>query len=153
MLIDNIRFLRQQRDYDCLIACCKMVLDYLGIHKNDRWLRRRLADGEVTPFPNIVRLTRALGLVTVTAKWGQPATFAPYIESGLPVIVAVDTDYADLWPYVPNHAVVIVGFDDDVVYVNDPQLDEPLFAVDIDTFMLAWSHRDYQYAVIQLAEQ
>ena len=153
MLIDNIKHWRQQRDYDCLIACCKMVLDYLGIQKDDHWLRRCLASGDVTPFPNIDRLTSALGLITITAKWGQPATFAPYIESGLPVIVAVDTDYADLWPHVPNHAVVIVSFDNDIVYVNDPQLNEALLAVDIDTFMLAWSHRDFQYAVIQLAEQ
>lgn len=152
MLLNDIRLWRQQRDYDCLVACCKMVLDYLGIRKDEQWLRARLAIGDITPFPNIKRLTDELGMVSVIATWGEPTTFEPYIEAGLPLIVAVDTDNVNYWPYVANHAVVVIGFNDNSVFVHDPnQSGEPL-EVEIGNFMLAWSRRDFQYAVIQLTE-
>ena len=150
MLLNDIKLWRQRRDYDCLVACCKMVLDYLGINKDEHWLRTRLAIGDITPFPNIKRLTDELGMVSVIAKWGEPTTFEPYIEAGLPVIVAVDTDSSNYWPYVANHAVVMIGFNNEMVFVHDPNQRESPLEVDIDTFMLAWSRRDFQYAIIQL---
>ncbi len=152
MLLNNIKFWQQRRDYDCLIACCRMVLDYLGINKDERWLRIRLVVGDVTPFPNIQRLADELGMVSIIASWGEPATFKPYIEAGLPIIVAVDTDNFAYWPYVANHAVVVVGFTDNVIFVHDPNHRESPLEIDLDTFMLAWSRRDFQYAVIQLAK-
>lgn len=76
--------------------------------------------------------------------------FDPYIESGLPVIVAVDADTADQWPYYRDHAVVVIGFNDEYVFVNDPAQAEAPLEIDIDTFLLAWANRDYQYAVIRL---
>jgi len=105
----------------------------------------------VTPFPNIANLADALGLVVEIHTDGTLERFEPYIESGLPVIVAVDADDPQDWPYVRHHAVVVIGFDDQHVFVNDPAQLETGLAVDLNTFMLAWSRRDYDYAVIRLA--
>lgn len=76
--------------------------------------------------------------------------FGPYIESGLPIIVAVDGDDPTQWPYYNHHAIVVIGFDDEFVYVNDPAQPETGLAVDVVNFQLAWSRRDYVYAVIRL---
>lgn len=103
-----------------------------------------------TPFSNIKRLANVLGLVVECDEWATLATFAPFLEDGLPIIVAVDSDAPDQWPYYGNHAVVIVGFNDDEVYINNPAVSAAPEVVEMNTFLWAWSRRDYEYAVIRL---
>ena len=69
------------------------------------------------------------------------------------MLIAVNAEDSQTWPYVGNHAVVVVGFDDQYVFVNDPaQMGAPL-EIDTSTFLLAWSYRDYEYAIIRLAKE
>jgi predicted double-glycine peptidase len=128
-----------------------MVLDYLGIEKDEAWLWRLLTAEHVTPFSHLARLAPALGLVVEVHTEGVLEQVGPLLESGLPLIVAVDADSPSYWPYVRHHAVVVVGFDEHHVFVNDPAHPEAPLAVDRDTFLLAWSRRDFQYSVIRLA--
>ncbi|MBV7326925.1 C39 family peptidase [Chloroflexi bacterium TSY] len=153
MLLNNFNHWQQRHEDDCLVACCKMVLSYLGIEKSESWLWQLLSSGDVTPFPHVKILADELGL-NIEYGYGRDdlTLFAPYLETGLPVIVSVDADRSDEWPYVDNHAVVVVGFDDTHVYVNDPALSDTPLAVDIDLFLLEWSNRGYQYAVLSLTE-
>lgn len=65
----------------------------------------------------------------------------------------MNADIATEWPYYRDHAVVVVGFDDVHVFINDPAQVEAPLAVDIDTFLLAWANRNYEYAVMRLAEE
>ena len=154
MLLSNIANRSQRAEADCLVACCQMVLDYLGIQRNYEWLIKMLETTEIgTPFSNIEKLKERLGVAIERAEQGTLTTFAPYLESGLPVIVAVDADQPDLWPHYPHHAVVVVGFSADEVYVNNPAAGDAPQAVAIDTFLWAWSRRDYEYAVIRLVEE
>ena len=152
MLLSNIRNWRQQHEDDCLVASCKTVLDYLGIERDEEWLWHRLLAGEVTPFPHIKTLAATLGVVVEVQTDGTLEIFESLIESGLPVIVAVDADNPRYWPYVRHHAVVVIGFDAQRVVVNDPAQPEEPLEVDVDTFLLAWSRRNYQYAVLRLQE-
>ena len=152
MLLDNFRHWQQQHEDDCLVACCKMVLDYLGITKSEAWLWHRLSSGDVTPFPTVAKLADELGLTVEVAYWGSLTTFGAYIESGLPILVAVNADDPKDWPYVSNHAVVVIGFDDQHVFVHDPAQPETPLEISIASFLLAWSNRDYEYAVIRLAQ-
>lgn len=153
MLLSDFKHRRQQHEDDCLVACCKMVLGYLGIEKSESWLWQRLRTGTVTPFTNVSILAAELGLSIAVERWGDLATLAPAIEAGLPVIIAVDADNPEDWPYVGHHAVIVVGFNDHVVFVHDPaQLTAPL-EIGIKAFLLAWANRDYQYAIIRLAEE
>jgi hypothetical protein len=69
-----------------------MALDYLGIEKDEDWLWRRLGAGDVTPFLYLEKLTAALGVGVEVHTGGVLEDFGPYIESGLPIIVAVDAD-------------------------------------------------------------
>jgi hypothetical protein len=68
----------------------------------------------------------------------------------VPIIVAVDSDAPDQWTNYQNHAVVVVGFSLTEVYVNNPAVNAMPEIVDVNTFLWAWSRRDYAYAVIRL---
>ncbi|MEZ4865079.1 MAG: C39 family peptidase [Caldilineaceae bacterium] len=153
MLLSGIRNKQQQDEYGCLVVCCQMILGYLGIDKDEEWLWKQLRAGSITPFSKVQNLATDLGLVVERSSWQDDLRlFEPYIESGLPVIVAVDADHTAYWPYYRDHAVIVIGFDEAHVFVNDPAQAEAPLAVDIGTFLLAWANRDYEYAVIRLAE-
>jgi ABC-type bacteriocin/lantibiotic exporter with double-glycine peptidase domain len=150
VLLSNINNWRQRHEADCLVACTAMVLDYLGIRRNYDWLTKVLVTTEIgTPFPNLENLEAALGVGIELAVDGTLTTLAPILESGLPIIVAVDSDAPDLWPYYHDHAAVVIGFTTDTVFVNDPAHPQTL-EIDLKTFLLAWLNRDYEYAVIRL---
>ena len=44
--------------------------------------------------------------------------------------------------------MVVVGFDEQTIYVNDPVFDEHPISVPIIEFELAWMAFDYRYSVI-----
>lgn len=154
MLLSNLEHRRQRRETDCLVACTAMVLEYLGIRRTDAWLSKLLETTTIgTPFFNLTKLQAALGVDIELAEQGTLATFATILESGLPVIVAVDSDDAAHWPHYHHHAVVVIGFDADQVYVNNPAVADAPQAVQIETFLWAWSQREYEYAVIRLVAE
>jgi hypothetical protein len=79
----------------------------------------------------------------------------------LPVIVAVRTDDLPHWinrtdlaaeEKATDHAVVVVGLDRDNAYVNDPDFEQVPQVIELNEFLLAWSDRDYEYAVIGLED-
>jgi ABC-type bacteriocin/lantibiotic exporter with double-glycine peptidase domain len=158
VLLSNIEHRAQRaperREADCLVACAAMVLDYLGIRRQYGWLSRVLETTAIgTPFSHLEKLRDALGVGVELGENGTLATFEPLLDSGLPIIVAVDTDDPEQWPHYPNHAVVVVGFSTEQMYVNNPAVSEAPQEIEVETFLWAWSRRDYEYAVIRLAEE
>jgi hypothetical protein len=137
-----------------------MVLDYLAVPVNYQRLRQMLGTTAAgTPFPHVDRL-RARGLF-VERGWGNTETLWTHLTFGLPVIVAVRTDDLPHWikrtdvadeEKATDHAVVVVGLDSDNVYVNDPDFEQAPQIVELNEFLLAWSDRDYEYAVIGLED-
>lgn len=92
---------------------------------------------------------------------GDLSLLGSSIDRGIPVIVAVETQYLPYWSHPVHgrtqsvrHAVVVVGMDgpasaaDSTIYLNDPAFDHAPQSVRLDWFHLAWLERDYQYAVI-----
>lgn len=154
MLLLGIKH-RQQTQADCLASCAAMVLAYLGIPCEYSHLLRILgttADG--TPFTNLKRLASTLNLAVVYSKDRETLTiFERCIRIGLPVIVAVQTWPLAYWqPVDTGHAVIVVGMDAEAVYLFDPYFTEAPQVVDLDSFLTAWSERDFEYAIIGLAE-
>lgn len=152
MLLEGFKN-RQQKQYnDCLVACCQQILENFGIEKSDSWLWSLLvsSQGEYTVFTYLKKLEGSLGIVVELHRYGTIADFEQYIELGLPIIVAVSADIPNDWPYYRDHAVVVIGFDDEAVYVNDPAQSETGLHVDNIDFLHAWNLRDFQYAVIRL---
>jgi ABC-type bacteriocin/lantibiotic exporter with double-glycine peptidase domain len=154
VLLSNLRHRQQRREADCLVACVAMVLAYLGIQRGYEWLSNVLETTAIgTPFFHVAKLRDALGVTIELGEQGGLATFESLLDLGLPIIVAVHSDEIDLWPHYPNHAVVVVGFSAEQVYVNNPGVADAPQEVAINTFLWAWSQRDYEYAVIRLTEE
>jgi ABC-type bacteriocin/lantibiotic exporter with double-glycine peptidase domain len=140
---------RQQNDGDCLAACAAMLVTYLGRSLDYARLRQLL---NVQPFGAPAGNIRRLAQLNLNVTYSQTDLngLKAMVQQGRPVIVFVKTGELLHWAYSTDHALVVVGYDDDYLYVNDPDRDEtetPL-AVPRGDFELAWLERDYYYALI-----
>jgi predicted double-glycine peptidase len=90
-----------------------------------------------------------LGL-SVSFGRGTLADLEAHLQLGEPSIVFLRTGELPYWTQDTGHAVVVVGVDNDAVYVNDPAFDQAPHRVSRDDFVLAWLDFDYDYAVITL---
>lgn len=137
----------QENDGDCLAACTAMVLQYLQRplpYSQIRQLLKIRAYG--APAGNVRYLTQ-LGFAVVFSQIDMPG-LEDWIEQGQPVMTFVRTGDLPHWHYTTDHAVVVVGYDDDALYLNDPNENKAPIAVPRGDFELAWLERDYAYAVI-----
>ena len=138
---------KQSQRADCLAACAAMVLDYIECPCSYQRLLDLLNIKLIgAPSSNILQLAR-LG-VSVVHDAGSLEELESQIAQGRPCIVFLDTGELPYWSEATFHAVVVVGMDDEYVYVNDPAFDQaPQFATWGD-FDLAWIARGYYYAVV-----
>ena len=70
------------------------------------------------------------------------------LQEGHPVIVFVRTGELPYWTYSVDHALLVVGYDENILYVNDPAHPKAPITVPQGDFELAWLERDYFYALI-----
>lgn len=155
-----VSLVRQRRQADCLVACAKMVFDYLLLPASYEWIRLTLGTTESgTPFSRLQRLQPRA--VTVIHDEGNLSALQLYLELGLPIIVDVRTWTLHHWRQRTDiaeeerdteHAIVVIGADDDNVYVNDPDFAYAPIALGHDEFLAAWQERENRYAVLQLTE-
>ncbi len=139
---------QQRRQAECLAACAAMVLDYLQVSASYEMLVKRLQIGYAgAPFRNL-RYLEALG-VSVLIEQGQIETLRLCLAKQLPPIVFVATQMLSYWDQATQHAVVVVGIDDNSVYLNDPNFADAPKAVPLAEFDLAWLEMDEFYALIQ----
>lgn len=148
---------RQLRDGDCLPACAAMAFTHLGLLVDFERLRQQLAITRIgAPFSNLARL-KAWGVV-VEVGHGNLATLQDRLSTGHPVIVAVATELLPYWMTRSDiaeanreteHAVVVVGLENETVYINDPDFDVAPQSVEVDWFVAAWQHQRFRYAVIR----
>jgi hypothetical protein len=134
-----------------------MVLAYLGIATNYERLTRQLGiENSSIPFSTIDQL-RSWWLA-VDRKQGNIEILQAHLAARQPVITPVDTAILPYWitrldidddERATDHAVVIVGMDDRLVYVNDPDFIEAPQAIEYDWFHDAWRHHARWYAVIR----
>ena len=66
-----------------------------------------------------------------------------------PPIVFVQAGELPHWQdCISQHAIVVVGLDEQAVQILDPAADPSPISVSIGDFLLAWSELDYIYAVL-----
>jgi ABC-type bacteriocin/lantibiotic exporter with double-glycine peptidase domain len=138
---------QQNSDGDCLAACAWMAFAHIGRSYPYADLLKRLGIRSYgAPASNILRLADSTyGVIySQTDMNGLHA----YLDRGLPVIVFVRTQELPYWSFGVDHALLVVGYDDASVFVNDPDLSEPNKRISTGDFELAWLERDYFYAVI-----
>lgn len=143
-----VAHVQQRGESDCLVACVDMVLKYLNAPMDYQRLFKALRTNEQTgtPFPNIQRLEK-LG-ITVVFQQGTLFQLYKFLQNGWPVIRPVKTQELHHWEMDTDHAVVVVGMDDQWVYINDPAFARAPIPVAHGDFDLAWLERDEYYAVL-----
>ena len=141
---------RQQRQQaDCLATCAAIVLDYLQVPNDYDRLCQLLKVRHIgATFHNLKQLER-LG-VTVLVDKGEETDLRTSVELGLPPIVFVKTAELPYWDEALGHAVVVVGFEDNTIYLNDPAFPDAPKQAPVDEFLLAWIDADQFYALIRL---
>ena len=128
-----------------MAACVAMALDYLGISAAyDRLLNLLHITNEGTLF-SYVRQIETLG-ITVVYKQGDLAELHSHLLNNRPCIALVATGELPYWKTATYHTVVVIGLDDQNVYLNDPVADTGGIAVSRGDFDLAWLDRDEYYA-------
>ncbi len=151
-VILQIPHLTQEQEGDCLAVCAAMVFAYLGLDVSLQKLRAILGvmPGYGAPASNVLRL-QSLG-IHVEYRQGTLATIHRCLLRAQPVIAFVTTGQLQYWTYSTQHALLVVGMDDESVYLNDPHLTFGPIAVPIGEFDLAWLEQDEMYAVMTRQE-
>ncbi len=150
MTLLSVSHLRQQKSADCLAACAAMVLEYLQVPVNYTQLLRILRVEYFGAFFRNLQHLESIGVHVLLGE-GNFDTLQKHLETGLPIIVPVVTKELPYWNVETHHAVVVVGMDDEIIYINDPYFEE-LQEVSLDDFHLAWLAKEFLYAVISLDE-
>lgn len=138
---------QQRQEADCLAACAAMVLAHLGKNPDyNRLLKLLKVKPFGTPGRNLKNLA-SLG-VEVIYREGSLNEVKDHLLNGRPCIALVRTAELAYWTYSIDHAVVVVGFDEKTIYLNDPAFETSPQAVSVTEFELAWMEFDYRYSVI-----
>jgi len=141
----------QDTDGDCVAACVAMVLDYIGVSvPYERLIAILKTEWFGTVTSRILALEQ-LG-VRIIYKQGTLAELRAHLLNKQPPIAFVATRELPYWNTDEKHAVVLVGIDDEYVYLNDPAFPRAPIPVLIGDFDLAWLEWDELYAVLMKRE-
>jgi ABC-type bacteriocin/lantibiotic exporter with double-glycine peptidase domain len=144
-----IEHIPQENEAGCLAACSQMVLRFLGIRKSQRNLNRlfQLTSFGV-PFSRLTRLER-FGVVVSIETFGHEHELIHAIDQQIASIVFLRTNHLPYWQADTQHAIVVVGYDENNFLVNDPAFEQAPQRVSMSSFLLAWNDMDYAYALIK----
>jgi len=132
---------KQSGPRNCLPACARMVLSYLGQSHSEVELASQLGMTELgTPGSRLLRSSSVLqvefGPLTLSLVYDR-------LNAGTPVIALVRTLFLDYWQADLAHAVVVVGYDDQHLLLNDPALQDAPQRATPTGFLAAWGEFDY----------
>lgn len=118
VLLPIPHFEQSQHGY-CLPACVRMVLAYQGRQMREQELAEILGTQSFgTPISH-VNILQAYQY-QVTYRSFSETELKTYLLQGIPVIVRVWTGMLTYWTEETFHVVVVVGYDEAQVYLNDP---------------------------------
>lgn len=150
MILLPVTHQKQRQPADCLATCAAMALAYLRVPIEYTRLLRILEVNEAGSFFGKLQNLRILRL-SVLIEQGDIATLLRHLEQGLPPLIYVRTgELKSYWSVDTFHVVVLIGMDEQYVYLNDPYFDIAPQQITIEEFILAWLEQDYLYAVIGL---
>jgi len=134
---------RQELNASCVPAAAKIVLNYLEIPIESEAYLRKILKTKITGT-NIFNLgylkDETAWNIDVKTELGTLSELENYIEQEkIPIIVLVDTAFLDYWNLSTAHVLVVVGFDEDNIIVNDPYHEEIDLSIPNSKFIQAWS--------------
>ena len=140
----------QEQVVSCIPACVRMILAYIDVNRIEIELSAVLEiERRGTSVLNI-ELLQETGLdITVWTGEMDADELKQSLDQGVPAIAAVWTAALPYWTENRPHAVVIVGYDEKSVYLNDPKLREAPQSVSWKDFLGAWEEFGRFSAVIK----
>lgn len=134
---------KQEKDFSCIPACLKMVLEFFNKTVAEAELRTKL---KTKPFGthiiNVLSLKEIYGIQATIEFWPLEELKAHLAKFKTPVIALDWTEYLAHWKQNCLHSVVVVGFNNEHVIINDPNFDEKEFLIPFDDFINAWQTND-----------
>lgn len=145
----SVPHIQQQQPGECLAACAQMILTHLNLPVTYERLLKLLQvrSGFGTPASHI----RHLETLNVEISYQSLGTFEElydHLSQGWPCLAFIKTGELSYWEENVDHAVVVVGLDDQYIYLNDPAFPTAPVQVDRKEFDLAWLEWDKKYAVV-----
>lgn len=138
----NKKHHKQELKASCVAASALMVLNYLGVNiKDESYLRKIIKTKPIgTNITNLLFLRDEKDFgVDVSLEFLSTDDVIAYLrDSKNPIIALVDTSFLSFHDIITSHTVVIVGFEEEKIIINDPWFDEKEIYTDIDEFKLAW---------------
>jgi ABC-type bacteriocin/lantibiotic exporter with double-glycine peptidase domain len=144
----NVPHYKQEFHYSCAAACVRMVLAYFSYAISEAEVRQLL---NTQPHGTKARHLTAVGSLgfDVELVSGNLAQLRDLIAQGVPPIVFVDTAPLDYWTLDCAHVAVVVGIDDNVVYLNDPFFDAARQQTSVANFLQAWALNGHLTALMR----
>jgi len=144
---------KQELKASCVAAAARMVLDYHGIiGVSEAELRRILkTKPKGTHLINFLFLKdeKRWNLDVELSQSTSAELFTTISTLQIPAIVFVDTAYFPHWDESAAHVVLVVGYDEENVIINDPVTDEKEISIPATKFFTAWAKNQYYMVVIK----
>jgi len=125
-----------------------MVIGYYGDKQTEVFLERLLGCTLFGATAQSVNSVIRLGY-NVDLRYSSLEELRAFLEAGHPAIAFVRTGELDYWQNDFPHAVVVVGYDSDYVYISDPYFEDAPQKNRIETFQLAWRKTRNRLAIIK----
>jgi ABC-type bacteriocin/lantibiotic exporter with double-glycine peptidase domain len=141
----------QEEDAGCLAACTQMILAGLNIHISQTELNQLFELSPLgVPLSRLKRIEQ-YGLQVTIYRDGTLTDLITYLDQNIPLIIFVRTSQLFYWQEDTQHALVVQGYDDSLILVNDPAFPNAPQKSLADELMLAWDEFYNTYAkIIQL---
>jgi len=133
---------------DCVPTCASMLVSYYGGILSTNKIAEKTGQGLVD-FSEIEAALKAFNYKIVGTSFRTIEDLKKSIDSGIPFIAIIH--YGDIPnkqdTYTGAHAVVVVGYDDNTIYINDPDWWTPRrnegagIACPIPAFTKAWQSK------------
>lgn len=146
----KIPHIRQKSNADCLVACAAMMLESAGFRADYNHILRLLGTSELgTPHSRIQLLSRIHSDLLLIYREGELEDIIRFLDNGYPIGIFVYTKELPYWTTAAGHAVVVVGYTEQVFYLHDPAFNDTPQAVTYGDLQLAWEAYDSFLAVVQ----
>ncbi len=132
----------------CLPACVQMVLAYWRIERKQAKIAKELGLIPGAGVSGNRVKTLASKKLEIFYGAGTLIDLDSALVQSIPPIVLVNTGELPYWQQTTAHVVVLLGIDQQTVYLNDPGLPQGNTAVSLGDFELAWDEMVNLYALI-----
>ena len=144
----KVPYYKQEFTWSCFATCIKIVLEFIGIKKEEKYLRPLL---RITPYTGGSWYYVELGLESLGLHFYWSYGFSldelkELVKNEIPVIVSLRFESSKKYHF--NHTVVVTDIEDEFIIINDPERGESI-KTGIKEFLETWSERNNIAGYIQ----